>query len=445
MFTDARGHTITTSSNAAAEACDRAIACFCARRSDTAATLKLSISEDEECVLSQALMGLSICSLRKNAAVPLAQEAYAKACAHKASATHREQQYVDALQIALERRPNKLFACYENILKENPKDLLALALAQGEAFWSGDMVRSEKLSRSTVSSWDTSIVGYGDWLAIRAFDLEETGDLLNAELAGRQAVDLEPGNIWAAHAVAHVLEMRGESEAGVHWLDSLKDHWEESSQLKFHLWWHRCLCHVERREYDVVLDIYDKWVRNTSHPLMASLPDFYLDIQNAASILMRLELMGIPVGSRWLELASALDPAYLDITSPFTSTHCAMTFAAIGDFDKLEKMIGEIKLFTSKKGALAKAYKLTIPVIEGIKAHRQKKYALALDLMMPVRSELWTLGGSHAQRDILFQIMFDSARQLKRDVDASSLHHDLEKIGFSDPQSRAAYQLTQHP
>lgn len=440
MYIDARGHTITTSSNVAAEACDRAIACFCARRADTAATLKLSLDEDEECVLSQALMGLSICSLRKNAAVPLAQDAYAKAYSHKGSATRREQQYVEALQFALERRPDKLLACYENILSENPKDLLALALAQGEAFWTGDMSRSEHLSRATASSWDASIAGYGDWLAIRAFDLEETGDLDNAERVGKEAIELEPSNIWAAHAVAHVLEMRGESDAGVTWLDNLSDHWDDSNQLKFHLWWHRCLCHVERKEYDAVLDIYDKWVRNTTHPLMVALPDFFLDTQNAASVLMRLEIMGVPVGDRWLALASAIDSAYLDISSPFTSTHYAMTFAATGDFEKLDKMTSEIRSFSTQTGVLADAYKLTIPVIKGIKAHRLKHYSQALDLMMPARDTLWQMGGSHAQRDILFQIMFDSARQINRDEAVSSLHHDLERIGFADPQNRAAYQ-----
>lgn len=441
MFNDARGHTITTSSDTAADACDLAVAQYCARRSDTSATLRLSIEADESCVLAQAMMGLMICGLRKDAAVPMAQEAYAKASRHRASATRREQLYVDALQLALERQPDKLLSCFENIVTENPKDILALAMAQGEAFWTGDMIRSERLSRSTISSWDTSIEGHGNWLAIRAFDLEETGDLITAERIGRQAVELDQSNIWAAHAVAHVLEMRGESEAGVQWLDSLKEHWTDSNQLKFHLWWHRCLCHVERREYDAVLEIYDNWIRNPAHPLITALPDFYLDIQNAASILMRLELTGTPVGNRWQELANVIDPAYLDISSPFTSVHCAMTLSATGDFNKLEKMLSEIESFVTSKGALSDAYKLTIPVIKGIKAHRKKNYTQALKLMMPERSALWELGGSHAQRDILFQIMFDSAKHLKQSDLVASLHHDLERIGFTDPESRAGYQI----
>ncbi len=441
MYNDSRGHTITTCSEDAAVACNLAIQKYCARSADTTATLKRSIEADETCVLSQAMMGLMICSLRKNASLPLAKNAYDIACKHQSSATARERLYVDALQMALQRRPEKLVACFEAIVSEHPKDILALAMAQGEAFWTGDMIRSEKLSRSTVSSWDASITGYGDWLAIRAFDLEETGDLANAERIGRQAIELNQGNIWAAHAVAHVLEMRGESEAGVLWLDSLKEHWTDSNQLKFHLWWHRCLCHVERGEYEEVLEIYDAWIRNPSNPLIEALPDFYLDIQNAASILMRLELVGTPVGNRWQALSAAIETAYLDITSPFTSAHCAMTFAATGEFDKLEKMLSEIESFVTTQGTLSDAYKTCIPVVKGIKAHRQSNHTHALELMMPLRSSLWELGGSHAQRDIIFQIMFDSARQLNQVDLVATLHHDLEKIGFADPTSRAGYQL----
>lgn len=441
MYTDARGHVVTTSSDNAAVACNLAIDKYCARRADAATTLKLSLEADATCVLSQAMMGLMVCSLRKNAALPLAENAYAAASAHRASATRREQLYVDALQMALQRRPDKLVTCFETIVSENPRDILALAMAQGEAFWTGDMTRSEQLSRSTISSWDKTIPGYGDWLAIRAFDLEEIGDLSNAEDHGRQAVDLDQRNVWAAHAVSHVLEMRGESEAGVLWLDGLKNHWGDSNQLKFHLWWHRCLCHVEHGEYDEVLDIYDAWVRNPANPLMEALPDFYLDIQNAASILMRLELVGTPVGDRWQALAEAIETAYLDIASPFTSAHCAMTFAAVGDFDRLEKMLHEIESFVTQEGALSDAYITCIPVIKGIKAHRQQEYTRALELMMPIRCSLWELGGSHAQRDILFQIMFDSAKQLNQTEYIAVLHHDLERIGFIDSSSRAGYQL----
>lgn len=440
MHTDARGHTITTSSSTAADLCREAMASYGARRSDTSATLKQAIDADPECTFTQAMLGLLTCSLRKNSTVAMAEKAYVNASINRATATRREQLYVQALELALARQPDKLIDCYETIINENPRDLFAIALAQGEAFWTGDMIKSEQLSRSTEGAWNSSVEGYGDWLAVRAFDLEETGDLANAERHGRDAIDLDPNNTWAAHAVAHVLEMRSDSDAGVQWLDSLKDHWHDANQLKFHLWWHRCLCHVERKEYDSVLNIYDHWIRNESQPLMEALPDFYLDVQNAASILQRMEFVGISIGNRWQVLGAAIEPSYLDLTSPFTSVHSAMTFAAMGDFDTVDKLLNEIEAFATTTGALAAAYKQSIPVIKGIKAHRLQQYEQVIDLMMPTRSSLWELGGSHAQRDILFQIIFDAARKLQRQDLMITLHRDLENIGFINPETRAGYQ-----
>ena len=40
------------------------------------------------------------------------------------------------------------------------------------------------------------------------------------------------------------------------------------------------------------LDLYDRRFRNLSSPLVAALPDFHVDVQNAASMLFRLGLQG---------------------------------------------------------------------------------------------------------------------------------------------------------
>ena len=42
-------------------------------------------------------------------------------------------------------------------------------------------------------------------------------------------------------------------------------------------------------------------------------------------------------------------------------------------------------------------------------AHRQGDWGRVLDLLWPIRNELWRLGGSHAQRDIFRQMLADAA------------------------------------
>ena len=55
-------------------------------------------------------------------------------------------------------------------------------------------------------------------LGMAAFGAEECGDYARAEALGREAVDLDPRDAWAVHAVAHVNEMRGDVKAGIPWL-----------------------------------------------------------------------------------------------------------------------------------------------------------------------------------------------------------------------------------
>ena len=93
----------------------------------------------------------------------------------------------------------------------------------------------------------TTLPGYNAILGCRCFAHEECGHYTEAEAAGRAAIDRDPGDLWAAHGVAHVLEMQGRRSEGIAWIDSLRGNWEEANNLRHHLWWHAAMFHMERR------------------------------------------------------------------------------------------------------------------------------------------------------------------------------------------------------
>ena len=86
--------------------------------------------------------------------------------------------------------------------------------------------------------------GYHALLGMHAFGLEESGDYERAEASGRLAVELEPRDGWAQHAVVHVLEMQGRHADGIQWMRANPDAWSRESFFAVHNWWHLALFHL---------------------------------------------------------------------------------------------------------------------------------------------------------------------------------------------------------
>ena len=143
------------------------------------------------------------------------------------------------------------------------------------------------------------------------------------------------------------MEMQGRRDEGIAWLDGLEPHWEGGNNLLHHLWWHRALFHLERREFDAVLDLYDRRFRNLASPLTQAQPDLYIDVQNAASMLFRLERQGVDVGERWSELADKAEARIGDCLSVFTLPHWMMALAATGRGEAAGRMLEAMRDFAA--------------------------------------------------------------------------------------------------
>ena len=417
MYQDERGHPMTTESAEAAAAIDTAVHNFLHWKAAVVPHLKAGLEADPAFGFGHAANGLILHGARNIGFRPKIGESLAAAKAAAPAMTVRERLYVAALEHAFAGRIADSVASYETILAHDPTDLFAQRLSQMELFWIGEMAWSEDISARAAPHWNESVPSYGIHLSCRSFDLEETHRFEEAERLGRQAVEIDPGDVWGTHAVAHVLIMQGRHDEGIAWLDGLKDNWADANQMLFHLWWHRCLFHLEHGETEAVIEIYDRWVRNRDLPLTQAMPDLYIDMQNGASMLLRLELRGVDVGHRWDELAELTLKRLDDHNSPFTSAHFAVILAATGRFEEADRLVASMQDFAARDtGTFGPRYRAAvIPAALAALAHRRGEHQMVLDLLMPARRLLWQMGGSHAQRDLFFLLLADSARELGRD------------------------------
>ena len=419
MPKDAYGLTLSTSSAEAATAFDRTVESYLKARLDTRDHMGSLLKADPELGLAHCLKGYFTMLLYKQAALPAALEAARTARQLSADATRRERMHVEALEAWAAGDLTRVLSIWEEILTVHPTDVLAFRLAHYNYFWTGrarDMLASvERIA----TKWGRELPGYGAMLGCRSFALEECGDYAAAEATGRAAIELDPADLWAAHAVAHVMEMQGRQRDGIDWLESLAPHWDGTNQLQHHLWWHRALYHHEQRAFDRVLALYDQRFRNLDSPLTQSQPDFIIDVQNAASMLFRLERQGVDIGARWVEIADKAEQRIGDCMSVFTLPHWMMALAATGRDDAAARMLDGMRAYADgSESNAAVVSEIALPISQAVLAHRRGRHSAALDLMRPIIADTQRMGGSHAQHDVLRQLFLDCALEIGSADDA---------------------------
>jgi hypothetical protein len=171
-----------------------------------------------------------------------------------------------------------------------------------------------------------------------------------------------------------------------------------------------------------VLDLYDRRFRDLAAPLTKAQPDLYIDVQNAASMLLRLELQGVDVGGRWDEIADKAEARVGDCLSAFTLPHWMMALAATGRDQTARRMLDGMRAFGDHDGTVGRIVRrVAIPVCEAVLAHRRGQFSAVVDLMRPVLDAMPMLGGSHAQQDVLHQLFLDAALKAGREQDAGAM------------------------
>ena len=184
------------------------------------------------------MRGYFFLMLENKALLPRVKQTLDEIKPHLAGATRREQLHVQALEAWAAGDIMGACARWEELLTEFPLDLLALKLHHTMTFYTGRSHIMRSVVSGVLGAWSDQVPDYGCVQGMYAYALEECGAYDEAERWGRQAVERNPGDLWAIHSVAHVLEMQGRSAEGVKWLDFTPEQWAKKNPFKAHVWWH---------------------------------------------------------------------------------------------------------------------------------------------------------------------------------------------------------------
>ncbi len=443
MITDAYGLQLSQATPAGAAAFDHAIAGYLAYRMDLPQRVEALVAAAPDMPLAHVLRGTLTMLAFKLSVVPSARSAHAAAAAAR-NATPRERAHIAALGAWLDGDVERTLSIWEQILADHPRDVMAFRLHHFTAFWLGAIERMATTVDRVLPAFSDDEPAKASLLACKAFAYEELCRYDEAEPAGREALRRNPADLWAAHAVAHILEMSGRHDEGIRLLGDLEPHWVGGNGLVHHLWWHRSLYHYERGAFADVLSLYDRNYRNLTSPLTIAQPDTYIDVQNAASMLFRLERQAVDVGDRWVELADKAEARIGDCLSAFTLPHWMMALTATRRFDAAERMMAGMHAFATGAGTVQPIVRNhAIPVCAAIIARAKGRPADALTAMRPALDGMARLGGSHAQHDVLHQLYLDCALAAGNSAEARRVTDHVGRVYTVRADQRRGYAMVE--
>lgn len=321
-----------------------------------------------------------------------------------AEATDRERLHLEALRAWCADDLDRTTDAWEAILLDHPKDVFALRLAHFNHFYAGEARKMRDSVARVLPQWTDADPDIGYVHGMYGFALEESGDYTRGERFGRMAVERNPKDAWSVHAVAHVMEMQGRHSEGIAWVNRHEADWSTTNNFRFHLYWHRALYHLERHEFEQVLSIYDDYVASD----IAS--DMYLDVCNAASLLCRLEMYGVDVGDRWKGLAEVSMRHVDDRELIFVSLHYLIALLKSGETEAAARLAGQLEDYANSAAAQGRvSARVGVGTAAALAAFTRGDAGTAVDALLPIRYDLYCMGGSHAQRDLFEEVLIAAA------------------------------------
>jgi hypothetical protein len=162
-----------------------------------------------------------------------------------------------------------------------------------------------------------------------------------------------------------------------------------------HVAWHEALLALERGATDKAGSIYLERIApkvNRAAPLNA--------MTDGVSLLWRLHASGHPVpADAWRELADYSAHRFPRAGNSFIDVHMAMLAAMSGNWSALEQRLADLDI--RRAGGKLPAGPVVPEICRATRAFAEGKFADCVKILEPVSADVVRIGGSHAQREMI--------------------------------------------
>jgi tetratricopeptide (TPR) repeat protein len=402
MAQDALGNEVSSAASATLQGIDDFVTGFLSYEKK-ASNIVAAADADPESVAANFYAGFLWMFLEAETAPQMAAQYLARARAVASAANARERMLMAQLERWIAGDIPAVQAIGDEIIAQFPRDLASMKLHQYFSFNRGDAKNMLRVAKAVEAENADNPHLHG----MLAFAYEQSHDLAAAERAARQALKLKTKEPWAQHALAHVMLGTGRVAEGVAFLGEAQKTWVDLNSFMYtHNWWHKALFHISQGDNQAVFDAYDQHVWGIE-------PDYSQDQVGAVSLLARMEVAGMDVGTRWEDVARHMQGRARDTVQPF------LTLQYLYGLARAERAEADVLLqAVEEKAASSTAFdrvvwqEVALPAARGVLAHARGDYANAAKYLGVANPRMTEIGGSHAQRDLFGQLLLDTHLKL---------------------------------
>jgi hypothetical protein len=400
VFRDENDLEVTAASSATVRALDRfgqALLGFSAKVD----TIVAVADADPECPTAQCFAAQYHASAETADGMATARTYLARAESLTKLASPREKAMIKAAEHWCRNERSTAARVLEAVLDDHPADVVNAKWAQALHYDTGNAAGILRAPLKVAMRCDGNAYVHG----MLAFGFEECHLIDQAEQSVKRAISLKRAEPWAHHAMAHINEARHTLEDGIGFMLEMSDTWTGlTSFMSTHNWWHICLFLIDLGRIDEVLEHFDKQVWARNHGCVQ-------DQINAISLLYRLERIGVDVGDRWASVAKAAVENAGSQISVFLDFQFLYALARAG-LPEAEPMAERItqRAETANPDERIAWRDVAAPIAPGILALAKRDFPMAVRQIAKARPSLQSIGGSHAQRELVALFYIDALR-----------------------------------
>ena len=358
------------------------------------------------------------------------------AMTHRADLSPRDHQLLEALTAFQAKHYFLSMQIFEEITEDFPQDLLSAKVCEFVYFMLGQQYCGPRFQVHMMRLAEQRDKADPDLLGMLAFATELSGNYQHAETLAHDALELEPRNPWAQHALSHALIREGRIERGIERMEGFMPLLKTCDPLILcHNAWHLALLYLEQLDEANAQRIFNERI-------WMNLPDTVGEQIDAIALAWRMEMVDFSMGDFWQQVCEHALPHATQVLTPFLSAHFAYALARGGQDEALAALLANV----SHRAEIddEEGRHIWAPVgrnlVEASAASAQEQHSKCAKLLQPAIESVMCAGGSDAQVDLFRATYAHSLVQSGKQAEATSFRRHWIPLKLPTPLDAKLFQ-----